>query len=77
MTELLFPTLSREDTKAEGVVATWFVADGAAVAEGDLVAEVAMDKVDAEIVANATGTLRHAVPEGSVVVQGDCIARIE
>ena len=43
MTEILFPPMSENDPNAEGVVSTWFVADGDEVQEGDLIAEVAVD----------------------------------
>ena len=77
MTDILFPVLSENDPAAEGVLATWFAADGAPVAEGDLIAEVAVDKVDAEVPAPAAGVVRLLVGEGDVVKQGTAIARIE
>uniref|UniRef100_UPI0032AEE47C lipoyl domain-containing protein n=1 Tax=Halalkalibacter lacteus TaxID=3090663 RepID=UPI0032AEE47C len=51
MADILFPHLSKDSPDAEGVVATWFVDDGATVAEGQLIAEVAVDKVDVEVLA--------------------------
>ncbi|WP_020661588.1 biotin/lipoyl-containing protein [Amycolatopsis benzoatilytica] len=77
MTDIVFPALSENDPEAEGVLATWFAADGATVAEGDLIAEVAVDKVDAEVPAPAAGVLRLLVAEGEVVKQGSAIARID
>ncbi|TNC29159.1 biotin/lipoyl-containing protein [Amycolatopsis alkalitolerans] len=77
MTEIAFPVLSETDPDAEGVLATWFFGDGDSVAEGDLIAEVAVDKVDMEIPAPAPGVLRLLVKEGDVVKQGAVIARIE
>lgn len=76
MTDVLFPVISADDPESEGTLATWFAEDGASVAEGDLLAEVAVDKVDMEIVAATAGTLVHAVEEGAVVVQGAVIGTI-
>ncbi|MGE0220494.1 biotin/lipoyl-containing protein [Mycolicibacterium sp.] len=77
MAQILFPMLSSEDADAEGVVSTWFVADGDSVTEGDLLAEVAVDKVDMEILAPATGTVRILVAENVAVVQEQPIAEID
>ena len=77
MTELLFPPLSTQRPDAEGVVTRWFVADGAQVDPGQLVAEVQVDKVDAEVDAPAGGRLRIVVAEDGVAHQGDVIGRIE
>ncbi len=76
MTEVLFPTMSQDDPAATGVLATWFSRDGDAVTEGQLIAEVQMDKVDAEVVAPASGTLHVDVTEGSEVQQGSVIATV-
>ncbi|RIK17316.1 MAG: biotin attachment protein [Acidobacteria bacterium] len=76
MTEITFPRLSDDKPDATGVLATWYAADGDAVAEGQLVAEVQMDKVDAEVLAPAAGTIRLLVQEGEEVAQGARIAEI-
>jgi pyruvate/2-oxoglutarate dehydrogenase complex dihydrolipoamide acyltransferase (E2) component len=77
VTEVPFPALAPKDPDAEGVLATWFVGDGDQVREGDLVAEVAVDKVDTEIPAPASGVIRLLAEEGGVLSQGEIIARIE
>ncbi|GHE82243.1 hypothetical protein GCM10017786_11290 [Amycolatopsis deserti] len=77
MTDVLFPLLSEKDPDAEGVVATWFVHDGERVAEGDLLAEVALDKADVEISSPAAGIVRLLAKEGDALVQGALIARVE
>lgn len=77
MSEVRFPEMSAVNDAAEGVVATWFVADGEPVAQGQLIAEVAMDKVDLEVTAPAAGTITLVVAEGGAVRQGEVIARIE
>lgn len=76
MTDLHFPQLSTEKPEATGVLATWYAAEGDTVAEGQLVAEVQMDKVDAEVLAPAAGTIRLLVQEGDEVGQGSRIAEI-
>lgn len=74
--EVTFPVMSTEDG-AVGVVVTWFVDDGAQVKADQLVAEIAMDKVDAEVVAPSAGTIRITAEEGAEVSQGSVIATIE
>ena len=72
-----FPVMSREDPTGEGVVGTWFAHDGETVTEGQLIAEVQVDKVSADVEAPSSGVLRHLVSEEGVCAQGDVIARIE
>ena len=72
-----FPALSKETPDAEGVVSTWFVTDGEMVAKDQLIAEVQVDKVSAEVPAPATGTIRLLVAEEAIVTQGMVVARIE
>jgi pyruvate/2-oxoglutarate dehydrogenase complex dihydrolipoamide acyltransferase (E2) component len=72
-----FPVMSQDDPTGEGVVGTWFAHDGEHVTEGQLIAEVQVDKVSADVEAPASGVLRHLVPEEGVCNQGDAIARIE
>lgn len=76
MTEISFPTLSQDNPESEGVVSTWFAEDGSLVAAGDLVAEVAVEKVDAEVTAPESGTLNHVVAEGGVTTQGSVIGTV-
>lgn len=68
--------MSENDPEAEGVVSTWFVADGDHVEEGDLIAEVAVDKADMEIVAPRSGTISIIVAEDQAVTQNSPIATI-
>ncbi len=77
MREVLFPPLSKENPEAEGVLATWYVADGSTVAADQLIAEVQVDKVSAEVLAPVAGTVRLLVEEEAAVRQGSPIARIE
>jgi pyruvate/2-oxoglutarate dehydrogenase complex dihydrolipoamide acyltransferase (E2) component len=74
--EILMPTLSEE--VEEGVLVTWFVAPGASVRAGDLVAEVQVEKVSEEVRAPADGCLVEAlVGQGEVVRQGAPIAVLD
>lgn len=77
MTDVLFPPLSKETPDAEGVLSTWFVTDGATVAVDQLLAEVQVDKVSAEVPAPAGGVVHLLVDEEATVRQGAAIARIE
>ena len=75
--EVLFPVLSTENPDAEGVVATWFVENGESLRQGQLVAEVQMDKVSADVEAPVAGVIRRIVAEGGVIRQNLAIAVIE
>jgi pyruvate/2-oxoglutarate dehydrogenase complex dihydrolipoamide acyltransferase (E2) component len=77
MTDVPFPALSKETPDAEGVLATWFVSDGATVTADQLLAEVQVDKVSAEVPAPVGGVVRLLVAEEETVKQGCPIARIE
>lgn len=77
MTDVAFPTLSRDVAQAEGVLATWFVRDGETVQADQLLAEVQVDKVTAEVPAPRAGVVRLLVDEDATVTQGAPIARIE
>ena len=74
---MLFPQLSEEDPAAEGVLATWFVSDGEQVAGGQLLGEVMVDKVSAEVVAPAAGHVRLLVAEEQTARQGEIIAQVD
>jgi pyruvate/2-oxoglutarate dehydrogenase complex dihydrolipoamide acyltransferase (E2) component len=76
MTEVVFPALSKEQPLSEGVLSTWFVSDGSAVREDQLIAEVQVDKVSAEVLAPCSGSITLLVKEDEAVVQGTPIARI-
>jgi len=74
---VLFPPLSKEEPDAEGVLATWFVSEGSTVLPDQLLAEVQVDKVAAEVPAPAAGVVHLLVDEGAAVRQGAPIARID
>lgn len=77
MTDVLFPALSKETPDAEGVLATWFVSEGSTVTADQLIAEVQVDKVSAEVTAPAGGVVHLLVKEDEAVRQGVPIARID
>lgn len=65
MTDVLFPDLSQARPDAEGVVATWYVRDGEAVTQGQLLAEVQVDKAAVEVFAPVAGTVQLLVGDQS------------
>jgi pyruvate/2-oxoglutarate dehydrogenase complex dihydrolipoamide acyltransferase (E2) component len=77
MTDVFFPPLSKEAPDSEGVLSTWFVADGERVRTDQLLAEVQVDKVAAEVPAPAAGVVHRLVAEEATVRQGSVIARID
>ncbi len=77
MSEVRFPALKEDEPDAEGLLATWFVGDGDAVEEGELLCEVQVEKTSADIEATSAGTIRFKAAEGDVVRQGTVIATIE
>jgi pyruvate/2-oxoglutarate dehydrogenase complex dihydrolipoamide acyltransferase (E2) component len=76
LTDVAFPFMS-DDRAATGVLVTWFVRDGGHVETTTLIAEVAMDKVDAEVYPPVAGTIRLLVAEGAEVAQGTAIAQVD
>lgn len=75
-TEVTFPMMS-SDPDIEGVVGTWFALDGETVVEGQVIAEVQVDKISNDVHAPASGTLHHYVGEGEGVAQGAPLGRID
>lgn len=76
MREVLFPVMTG-DTSEPGVLTAWHVADGDSVSEKQVIAEVSIDKVDAEIYAPCAGTVRLRVAEGDEMAQGAVLGVIE
>jgi pyruvate/2-oxoglutarate dehydrogenase complex dihydrolipoamide acyltransferase (E2) component len=63
-----------DDGEAE--ISAWHVADGAAVTEDELIAEIETAKALVEIRSPAAGHLHHLRQAGDVVAAGVVIARI-
>jgi pyruvate/2-oxoglutarate dehydrogenase complex dihydrolipoamide acyltransferase (E2) component len=61
----------------EAVIIVWFTSDGASVDEGDLLAEIMVEKVQYEIHAQASGKLSIVKEQEQVVAKGEIIATID
>ena len=75
MTDVLFPPMSEADG-ATGVIVTWFVESGDEVTPMTLIAEVAVDKVDAEVYPPTSGVITLLVEENTEIRQGAVIAQV-
>jgi pyruvate/2-oxoglutarate dehydrogenase complex dihydrolipoamide acyltransferase (E2) component len=75
MTNVLFPVMSKEKD-ATGVVVSWFVESGDEVTPKTLIAEVAMDKVNADVYPETSGVITRLVEEEEEVLQGSVIAQV-
>ena len=74
--DILVPRVS--ESAEEGVLVTWFVEPGAWIGEGDLVAEVQVEKTSAEVRATMDGRIAELLVEpGAVIVQGHPIATLD
>jgi pyruvate dehydrogenase E2 component (dihydrolipoamide acetyltransferase) len=74
---VLAPDLWRDRQSDEGVVVNWFKAVGAPVRQGEVVAEVMIDKVTLEVQSPTDGTIgRVLVAQGGVVKAGTVLAEI-
>lgn len=60
-------------TMSEGTVAEWYVSDGAAVTQGELLYRLETEKVELDVDAASSGTVRHLVPEGATLEPGAVI----
>ena len=75
MTDVLFPPLSGAKG-ATGVIVTWFVESGDEVTPKTLIAEVAVDKVDAEVYPPSSGVITVLAQENTEISQGAVIAQV-
>lgn len=64
------------DEDSEAAITAWFASDGSAVESGSLIAEIMVEKVQYEITAPATGTLKILRDVDEVVNKGDVIGTI-
>jgi pyruvate/2-oxoglutarate dehydrogenase complex dihydrolipoamide acyltransferase (E2) component len=60
----------------EGIVERWFIADGADIACGDLMAEIRIEGALHEITAPASGRLTIVAAANTVVEPGSLLARL-
>jgi pyruvate/2-oxoglutarate dehydrogenase complex dihydrolipoamide acyltransferase (E2) component len=75
MTNVLFPLMSGGQ-EATGVIVTWFVQSGDEVTPSTLIAEVAVDKVDADVYPETSGVITLLVEENKAIPQGAVIAQV-
>jgi pyruvate/2-oxoglutarate dehydrogenase complex dihydrolipoamide acyltransferase (E2) component len=75
VTDVVFPLMS-EAEGATGVIVTWFVESGDEVTPATLVAEVAVDKVNADVYPPASGVITVLVEENTEILQGAVIAQV-
>ena len=75
-TELKMPKMGESITK--GTIINWLVNEGDSFEEGDILMEVATDKVDNEVLAPFSGKmLKHKFRSKDVVKIGETIAILE
>ncbi|MEQ8861203.1 MAG: 2-oxo acid dehydrogenase subunit E2 [Pseudomonadales bacterium] len=60
----------------EGVVEEWYVPDGGSVQKGDLLYRLETEKVNLDVDAETSGTVRHVVAEGITMQPGDVVGYI-
>ncbi len=60
-------------TMTEGSVEEWFIADGDQVQKGEMLYRLETEKVNMDVDAEATGTVKHLVPAGTELGPGDVI----
>lgn len=64
------------DGDEESVITAWLASDGATVKEGALIAEIMTAKVQHEMTAPASGTLKILKQQDDVVAKGTVIGQI-
>ncbi|MGE0621515.1 MAG: dihydrolipoamide acetyltransferase family protein [Pseudomonadales bacterium] len=60
----------------EGIVEEWYIPDGGTVTEGELLYRLETEKVNLDVDAEASGTVRHLVAEGVTMEPGDVVGYI-
>lgn len=60
----------------EAAISAWLYADGDAVSEGAVIAEIMVEKSSFELTAPASGTLHIAVAAETPVIAGEIVGRI-
>ncbi|MDO6515178.1 MULTISPECIES: biotin/lipoyl-containing protein [unclassified Neptuniibacter] len=75
MTDVIVPVdLWEEDSEA--VITSWLASDGGDVSEGDVIAELMVEKIQYELLAPATGKLSLISDADDVVEKGQKVATI-
>ncbi len=60
----------------EGVVEEWYIPDGGTVEKGELLYRLETEKVNLDVDADASGTVKHLVAEGITMKPGDVVGYI-
>lgn len=76
MTDIIIPEGMDTEGLTEFAIITWLFADGATVKEADVVCEVMAEKVNVEIDAPASGTLKILKVADEIVKVKDVIGRV-
>ena len=63
-------------TMTEGIVEEWYVADGARVETGELLYRMETEKINLDVEAEASGTVKHLVTAGVTKEPGDVVGYI-
>ena len=75
-TDVIIPSDLWDEDDPSGSTVIWLFDEGAAVKQGDVIAEILVEKVTLELEAPASGKLKRLVEAESVVNKGDRIATI-
>lgn len=76
MTDVYVPIDLWEEDKS-GSIVIWLYKDGSQVKEGEVIAEILVEKVTLELEAPASGTLRIKVEPEIAIDKGELVAVIE
>ena len=63
-------------TMTEGMVSEWYIPDGAQVQTGEMLYALETEKVNLDVDAEATGTVKHLVEVGVMLEPGDVVGYI-
>ncbi len=75
-TDVIIPKdLWEEDSEA--VITSWLASNGGSVSEGEVIAELMVEKIQHELAAPASGKLSISKDIDDVVAKGDVVATIE
>ena len=74
-TEVIAPRLGVTVTEIR--IEEWLIADGGTVAEGEPLVVISTDKVNHELPAPASGSVRHRMAVGDGCLVGEVIAEID
>ena len=76
-TDVIIPSDLWDEDDPSGSTVIWLFDEGATVRQGDVIAEILVEKVTLELEAPASGRLTRLVEAESVVNKGDRLAVIE